>query len=375
MSVLQNHHRPWCRMGLFEIAVEVIAVAALSAGLLLCDTALADGVASQAFELRIGGQTEAAKDLLTKHLASHPDDDMAHYELARTYYYMGPGDPKEMNSTIQKAEEMMTNALKLKPDNPNYRYFAARVTFFKSYMAMAKNEDYASEPVAAMCKAYERVLQINPNHGPTLMNLVELYGGMPADMGGVSAKAAKFAAKLEGIDPVLAGKAHCVMMPEDFDRIAYWKAMLDKHPGDAAVLDELCKTCLREGHTEDGVEYLKQAMKADPSNTVLYLVLANHHIMKVWQDETAKETAIPAAAEALNQFLATEPIAPLKAYAMGIMAKLSYGQDNQADGDKWVSQAKATDAYFSKASGIPLADLFVPPGDELSHHRYLFQPF
>ncbi|MFH2048332.1 MAG: hypothetical protein ABIJ12_02710 [bacterium] len=336
-----------------------------------------DDAVAKAYQLRLDGKVDEAKTLLNDHITANPADAAAYYELARIYYYMGPGDMKNIQSAIENGEKSIQKAVELDPSNPVYRYFDARVTFFKAYVPIQSDKEHAKEHVAAVCLAYEAVLESKPDYGEPMLNLVELYGGLPEELGlgRDTAKAAQYEARLQVIDPVLAGKGHCIMMPDDFDRIAYWKDMVKQHPGNMRVLEELGKTCLREGKTDQGVDYLKKVMNAEPSNSVLYLVIANHHIMKIWQDEQAKGTCIPLAITALNDFLETKPIAPLKAYALGLLAKLNYAQDKKAEGAKYLEQAKATDAYFSKASGIPLADLFVPPGEISHNHTFLYKPF
>ncbi|MFH1699437.1 MAG: hypothetical protein ABIE07_02525 [Candidatus Zixiibacteriota bacterium] len=352
-----------------------VAIIIVCSGVALSGDIQSGAAVAKAYQLRLDGKVDEAKTMLNDHITANPADAAGYYELARVYYYMGPGDIKNIQSTIESGEKSIQKAVELDPGNPVYQYFAARVAFFKAYMAMQSDEEHAKEHVAAICLAYEAVLESKPDYGEPILNLIELYGGLPEELGRDTAKAAQFEARLQVIDPVLAGKGHCIMMPDDFDRIAYWKDMAKQHPGNMQVLEELGKTCLREGKTDQGVDYLKNVMDAEPSNSVLYLVIANHHIMNVWQDEQAKGKSIPLAIQAVNGFLATKPIAPLKAYALGILAKLNYAQEKKAEGDKCFEEAKATDAYFSKASGIPLADLFVPPGEISHNHRFLFQPF
>ncbi|MFH1688005.1 MAG: hypothetical protein ABIE70_10875 [bacterium] len=374
MSALRNNKRPRHRMGMFDILAEVIAIIVIGVGVFTCHASQPGDIVAEAYEMRISGQVDAARDLLTKHLEEDPGDALAHYELARLYCQTVPSNPRQPEMAIQKTQESIAKALELMPDNVKYRRFGAQATFLKSYMGLMRNQGDPAEHVAALKTAYEQVLEVSPNHGPTIMDLVELYGGLPADMGGDSVKAAGYAARLNGIDPILAGKAHCFLMPEDFDRIGYWRTMLNEHPDDAAVLEELGKTCLREGHTDDGVEILYKAIAASGDNA-LYLVISNHCVLSTMQNRGAAEKAIPVAREALSKFLATDPIAPLRGYALGVMAHLSHMQGDKEAVEKWNTQAKEVDAYYSKATGIPGADLFVRPDEELDLHTYLFQPF
>lgn len=334
-----------------------------------------DATVQKAFQLRIDGKVDKARLLLEEYSQSDSTNALTYYELSRIFLYMCPGNPKQMQSTIEKAESAIQKAVKIEPDNPIFRYFAARVQFFKSYMVLKSDQENVKSHIEDICRAYESVLESKPDYGEAILNIVELYGGFPVEWGGDTSKAAMYAGQLSQIDHVLAGKAHCIIMPEDFDRIGYWQEMVKKHPGDARILDELGKTCLREVKTDQGIKYLREAMQMDPANTILHLVIANHHILKVMQDKKNMDVSIPLAMESLNDFLSTEPIAPLKAYALGWMAKLNYFMDKKSEGNKWSEQAELADAYFSKATGIPSADLFVPPGEISHHHTYLFQRY
>ncbi len=334
-----------------------------------------DDAINKAYYLRMDGKVDEAKNLLNTYIASHPADAASYYELARIYCYMGPGDPEHMKTAVESAEHSIQKAVDLDSGNPIYRYFAARVAFFKAYLAMQSDQTHVRDFMAEICRAFEAVIETKPDYDIAMLNLIELYGGLPEELGRDSARAAHFEERLMKNDRILAGIGHCILMPENFDRIAYWTDMSRRYPEDIRILEELGKTCLREGKTETGIEFLTKAILAEPSHSVLYLIIANHHIMNIWQDETAKDKSIPPAIQALDDFLTTKPIVPLKAYALGLIAKLKYAQNKKEEGDKLLAEAKATDAYFSKASAIPMADLFIPPDQSPNDHVYLFQMF
>ena len=126
--------------------------------------------------------------------------------------------------------------------------------------------------------------------------------------------------------------------------------------------------------TEKGVEYLREAMTADPAMTTLHLDIARHHVMKLWQGMGDKKESAASAIEAVKDFLATDPIVPLKAYAQGMLANLYSSIDDSNESGKWKKEAEATDEYYSKASAIPSAGLFVPPGVMPTDYSYMFRP-
>ncbi|MBU0985535.1 MAG: hypothetical protein KKA42_16800 [candidate division Zixibacteria bacterium] len=368
---VQIHSQTGALRILAGIALLVLTGGSISFG---SDTPV-NAAVQKAYDLRLDGQVDAARLLLEEYTLINDTNASAWYELARTFYYMAPGQPRMMKYKVKSAATAISKAVALEPDNPLYRYFAAQVQFLNSYMALQENEDSAKSYVNDMCRAYDAVLEVQPGHPEVLLNLVELYGTLPAAWGGDTVRATQYADQLPEADYVVVGKAHCILMPEDFDRIGYWQELLLEHPGDASVLDELGRTCLRAGESDKGTAYLHEALQADPANTLPYLVLANHHILRVLRDVQTADVSLPLAMEALNEYLATEPIPAYKGYALGILSKLNYYLQNNVEADSLSKEARATDDFYSKATAIPLADLFVPPGVMPHHHTYLLQPF
>ena len=135
------------------------------------------------------------------------------------------------------------------------------------------------------------------------------------------------------------------------------------------------KACLYADKVEEGTKYLEQAMKADPGRTYLLLDLARFHIYRVMQGKGPKEPALAASEDALKRYLETQPIAPMKAYALNMMARVLYGRKDEKGMAEWRAKAEAVDPFYSKATGLPSPLLFVPPGAEApAVHRYLFRP-
>jgi hypothetical protein len=93
-------------------------------------------------------------------------------------------------------------------------------------------------------------------------------------------------------------------------------------------------------------------------------------------DENAKEDALPAAEAAIRRYQESDPIPPLMAYSIEMLAKVKFGEKDKEAVDELREKAGKIDPFHSRALGMPSRDLFVPPGD-LSPvcHRYLFRPF
>lgn len=359
----------WKRVLLNTTLIVLIVI-----GFFACPVTKAENAVMEAYNLRINGQVDKAKTLLWEFISKNPDNALANYELARTCLYMATGDIKNLKQHLDDAEVAIKKATDLDPDNIIYLYFSSRITFMKSYMSLQTDPDNARDHIAKICNAIEAVLELRHDYGEAILNLVEIYGGLPEEMGGDPIKAEEFASKLEIIDVVMGAKGRAILMPEKADHIEFWKEIVEKSPGNASALEELGKVYLREGKTDEGIKYLEQAINIDPSKKILLLDIARYYIFSMRKDSNQKISYILPAKDVINRYLSLEPIPPLKAYAKGLLAKLYYMEGNSEQGDKLIKEAKVIDNYVSKASAIPHPDLFIKPEVEAHNHTYLFQP-
>ena len=360
----------WKRVLLNTLLIVLIVV-----GFIACPITKADDAVMKAYNLRINGEVEKAKTLLGEFISKNPDNALANYELARTCLYMLTGDMKNLKQHLGDAETAINKALSYEPENIIYLYLSSRVTFTKSYLGLKTDSENAKDYIAKVCDALKTVLEVKPDYGEVILNLVEIYGGLPEEMGGDPSKANQYVSKLESIDPVMGAKGRAMLLPEGEDPAEFWKGILEKHPDNVVVLEELGKVYLRNDKPDEGIKYLEKTLKIDPSKNLILLDIARYYGYKLMNDKSKKDDLIPPAKEALNRYLATKPIAPLKAYAKNSLARLFFIDGNKDQGNKLVKEAEALDKYYSRASAIPSADLFIKPGEEAHNHTYWFQPF
>jgi tetratricopeptide (TPR) repeat protein len=329
-----------------------------------------------AYEARISGKVDGAKAMLEQYLANNPENAAAHFELARTHFYMATGDKRqEMENHIDTAREAIDKALEIEPDNIIYNSLAAKLTFFNSYMTMQMGQGDSKEEVSKIASAYEKLLELQPEYGIAMLYLAELYGSLPDDMGGDSSMANQYTEKLERLDPILGAKAREITLPEDADKVEFWQKIVNDNPDNAEALAGFGKAYLRAGNPANAEVHFAKAIKLNPERNPLWLDIARYHMYSMMSDTSMKDTAIPAAEDAFNEYLATEPIAPLKAYAVSGQARLKYIQGNKDEADKLAEQANTIDPYYSKASAIPDLDLLISPDEIPYAHSYMFQPF
>jgi tetratricopeptide (TPR) repeat protein len=326
-----------------------------------------DKAVLKAYELRIDGKTDEAKELLLSILETDSTNAVAQFELARTLNYMNLRGSTE-------ADKALKIALKYDPENIVYAYYNAKNCFLKAYISMQTGDDNVKNLVSDVCNEFVEVLEMKPDYPEALMYLVEIYGMLPEEMGGDKIKAEEFTQKLEKQDKFYGAKARLVIMPEGTDMVEYWKNYNIENGEDCLSLKELGVSQLFNDDINGAKESFNKAISLDKSQNIRILDLSRFHQMKVMQNREAAEKELPEAKEYIEQYLASlpEPIPPLKAFALGMLAKLEMFSGNNADAEKLMEEAKSLDPHFSRASAIPSMALFEPPNKIDQHFKSFF---
>jgi len=351
----------------------VIVIA--SFGLLSCKGPEVDKTVIEAYELRMNGKAEEAETMLEQVISDEPDNALAHYELARTKYHIALSALKELESTLEDIQQSIDKAIENDPDNVIYRFFAGNIAFMWAYGAAKREQPDVKEKFAKLCSIYESVLKLKPDYHEAMLYLVQIYGILPEEMGGDKSKAEEYAKKLEEMDEIFGAKARTILLPEEADYVGYWQKVLEKHEGNAEVLRELGRAYLFKDQVEDGVKCFEEAVRIDPGQNILFLDLARYHGGKGLSDRKLSDTAWPLAEKAFKRYLDSEPIPPLKAFALNHLSTLKRWMGDQEGADELREKAETIDPYHSKATGVPTPDLWVPLGKISHNNRYLFFPF
>jgi len=363
-----------------RIAAAVVLWAALAPG--LCVQAAygqteSTNIAGDAYKLRMQGKVDDARILLEKTIRENPGDAAANYELARTMMHIALGNPRRLTESLAEAQRCMAKAEEDDPNNVIYPFFDGHVALLQAYPSIMQDRSDAKKRVARLCGAFELALKLKPDYRQAMLYLVEIYGTLPQNQGGDKAKAEKYATQLEGLDAVFGAKARSILMPGPANNIDYWQTVLKQHEGDADVLEELGKAYLRADNVDDAVACFEKAIKIDPGRAYLFLDLSIYHTWSAMQAENGSELfrkAVASGDAAVTRYLDSNPVLPMRAYALGVQYKYKAHSGHRQQADELLKQAQALDPYFSKATGAPNPDLFIPP-DEVSHnHRYLFRP-
>lgn len=356
----KNH---FFRMGL-------LIVLTLNTSIVFSSCKESDKAVLEAYELRIDGKTDQAKELLLNILEEDSTNATAYFELARTLNYMNIMGSEEAYQAIQ-------TALKYDPDNIVYAYYNAKNCFLKAYIAMHQEADNTKDLINDVCNEFVKVLEMKSNYPEALMYLVEIYGMLPEDMGGDKIKAEEYIQKLEKLDKFYGAKARLVLLPEGSDMVKYWKNYIAVNSEDCKALKELGVASLFNDDIDSAKESFTKAIALDKSQNVRLLDLSRFHMMKVMQNKDAAGEELPKSKKYIEQYLASipEPIVPLKAYALGMLVKIEMFSGNKSESEKLMEEAKALDPYFSRAFGLPSLAMFEPP-EKLDHHfGSFFSPY
>jgi tetratricopeptide (TPR) repeat protein len=329
--------------------------------------------AADAYKLRMQGKVDDAKTLLEQAIQANPHNAAAHYELARTKFYMAlhPDQQSRLEDRITEAQQSIEKAIESDPNNVIYPFFEGHIALLQYYMSQTK------ENAARLCGAFESALKLKPDYRQAMLYLVEIYGTLPQDQGGDKSKAEQYAKKLEGMDDVFGAKARWILMPEDANRIDYWQKVMKNHQGNTDALEEMGKAYLSADNVNDAVLCFEKAIKIDPNKSFLFLDLSIYHTwaaMGAKDNVELRQKAITAGDTAVTRYLDSNPVLPMRAYALGVQYKYKAHSGHKEQADEILKKARELDPYFSMMTGAPNPDLFTAI-DEIPHsHRYLFRP-
>ena len=333
-------------------------------------------VVMDAYKLRMQGKVDEARMLLEQAIRDNPRNAAAHYELARISVHVALGNPRGMAEKLSAAQASMARAEEIDPGNAIYPFFDGSVALLQAYPSLMQNQPDAREKVARLCGAYELAIQLKPDYRQAMLYLVEIYGTLSEDQGGDKAKAEKYAGQLEAIDAVFGAKARSILLPEEANNVDYWKGVLQKHEGDADVLEELGKAYLRAQRVDDAVACFDKAIKIDPGKSILWMDLSIYHTWSAMRAGNGTELfrrAVASGDAALTRYLNTNPVLPMRAYALGVRYKYKSHSGQKEQADKILKQAVALDRYFSKATGAHESRSFHSAGRDFIEPPLFFQ--
>jgi len=331
----------------------------------------------QAYKLRISGQADSTKVILEQILSKDSTIAAAWYELARTKHHIGLGNPRELVSSMSAIQQAVQNAVDIDPNNVIYQYYKGYTDFFNLYISLKMNKKNVNENFAKVVKSYKTVLDLKPDYHQAKLFLVELYGNLPQNLGGDSAKAEKYIRELEEADVVCGAKAKEIVLPEDANRVEFWQKVKKSQISDANVHETLGKAYLQTGNDEEAIKCFENAINLNSVKNFLYLDLGKYYMMQAMRNPESVDSLSKLINNTYETYLNSqpEPINPLKAFAVGKLAMIKFKTGDKESGIKLQKEALSFDPYYSKAFGTPSQILFDPPDRIIYVHEYFFRLF
>jgi tetratricopeptide (TPR) repeat protein len=338
-----------------------------------------DTTVQKAYDLRMQGKVDDAKSILEQSILQDPNNAAAHYELSRIQLCraLGMGTRETLFDMIGEAKNHIDKAVELNPNDVICTTFSGHVGFLQAYYSLMTGEQ-SKEKLAIAVGAFESALKLKPDYYQVMLYLIELYSQFPEEAGGDKSKAEQYASQLEGIGGVFGAKATSILLSEEADKVDYWQKVLKKYEGNADVLEELGKAYLGADNVDSAVDCFENAIELDPKKASLFLDLSIYYSFLAMRTRDNKELLkkfVMSGDSAVVRYIESKPIQPMLAYALGVRGKFKFFLGDQEQGQVLFKEAETLDPYFSKATGAPGADLFIPPGEISKNHRYLMRPF
>ncbi|MBN1791502.1 MAG: hypothetical protein JW830_13455 [Bacteroidales bacterium] len=331
----------------------------------------------EAYQLRVNGKAEQAEEMLRQYLKSDSTDAVAWFELARTCHHIFLGKGEFTPEAWQEVTGFAHRAVRYAPDNEVYAYYYAYYNFLNAFISMMRELPDAGEKITQTCDAYNAVLLLNPKCDAAKFYLIDMYGLLPAEMGGDKAKAEVIADGMKSGDKTYYAMAQAKLLPDTSNLVAYWQNVGRETGMNAQVLEELGRAYLLKSDTENGVKYFKDAIQADHSKKYLTMNLVRYYLMAARQDPNAKENHLKSATDLVNSYLQSspEPNPPLKAYAYSTLSMINmFGGDRDTE-KKYRELADSIDPFCSKATGMAPDMLYCPPDEVKIQYSSFFMPF
>ena len=330
-----------------------------------------------AYELRMDGKADSAKILLDQILEEDSTNALAWFEVTRTIQHLGNADMRKMVENQEQALYSINQAIKFDPGNWYYHSYKGSIEALNMYISLNMGKENVGEEIQLMENTYLKALELNPEAYEIKLQLVEIFYGLPAEMGGNPQKAKLYADELQNSDGVFGALGNEILMPEDADYIAYWENILEKYPENEQVKESLGTTHLYSGNVEEAGKYYGEVIDGNPKKVRLYLNLGRYYMMQIMQGAATADSMAPLIEKEFNKYLnsSPEPNNSMKAWVKSHLSKIKYHAGQEETGKLLQEEANTLDPYHSRATGLPDQALFCKPGEAVSNIGYFFRPF
>ncbi len=317
-----------------------------------------ENIAMRAFDLRMAGKVDEAKELLEKAAAEKPKDASIQFELARIYFYIS-----SETLDLDLAQKTIEKAVELKPDNARFHYWSGEIAMYNGIIKMRDFWGRLAMP-GQMKKAvrhFKRAVELKPDFHQARLELMGMYDRLPWYCGGNKSKAKKQVEKLEQMNAVYGARGRCEIRPRKSraEKIALWQEVVTKFPDNAAAHAGLARVYMHNGDfpaedMEKAGRHIKKALELDLSKSRILLDLAWHY---------GQGKQLEKAEKAIRDYLEIESVGPasMRAYALRWLGLAQKMKGKNEESKETLKKASQLDKYLWPTRVPPPEDLFVAP--------------
>jgi tetratricopeptide (TPR) repeat protein len=304
-------------------------------------------VAQKAFQLRLDGKSQQAKEMLSGHLKEHPNDAIAHFEYSRVLCYL---------FDLEVAEKHAAKAVELDKDNARFHCWQG---LCGTYLFIDQAHHKGNPDKSILKRAIgelQKAVELKPDYHAARYLLVNLLNNNPPELGGDQKQARKHTEFLmkEDLDYGLQA-----MMVVESEKTVDWKLeqyqdALAKESGNAGLHSGIAQLYVKSGQMEKSQEHIDKALELDKHQRDMLLDI----ILPLAQKKDY-ETAKFMVRRYLE--LAKGESAAMRAFGTFYLAKLEK-KSGSPNADKTLGQAQQIDPNVWMTMMAPPAMLFEPLG-------------
>lgn len=319
----------------------------------------------KAYELRMDGNIEAAKNTLNEIIKIDSTNALAYFEMARTV---------ENDRNIFYIEK----AIAFDNDNIMYLFYKANLEMLNAYKAMKTNKtETISKNLNQCIETLTTILTKKPDCKESLLFLVEIYGYLPEDVGGNKAKATEYLKKLEPLDPFYAAQGLWVLesSSNSADIVAFWENYISTNGKNQEALIKLGKAHLLKNEIKQADKLFDGIIKSDPSKIVLKLEVARAYLYKAMRGIDNQSKMLEGFKTNINYYLESNEDKPklIEAWCYGWLGTIEGRQGNKTLSETYHNKAKALIPNYPRFTAIPKIDN--PPDINTYIYSSYFSPF